>query len=149
MAKKFGATHTINPSKEDLDEAVKEITEGKLPDISVEAGGYPDTLNAAVRLITQFGKVIIFGIQENSNMGTKTPLDMAGLLSRSPTIIATQGATSGDAITHIQTMIDLKQRGWWDPGEMVTHKMDFDDVKKAYDFYENRTDGAIKVVLTA
>ena len=35
--KKFGATHTINPDKDDVDEALAEITDGKLADISVEA----------------------------------------------------------------------------------------------------------------
>ena len=35
----------------DLDEAVAEITGGRLPDITVEAAGYPDTLNAALRLV--------------------------------------------------------------------------------------------------
>ena len=59
----FGATHTINPSKEDLIEAVQEITHGVGPDITVEAAGYPDTLDMAFRLVRQFGTVIIFGIQ--------------------------------------------------------------------------------------
>ena len=61
--KQFGATHTINPEKENLDEALEEITNGKLADISVEASGYPDALNAALRSVSQNGKVIIFGIQ--------------------------------------------------------------------------------------
>ncbi len=145
MAKKFGATHTINPSKEKLDETVEEITGGAMPDISVEAGGYPDTFNAALRLIKQFGTVIVFGIPEFDTF----PLEWrgTGLLRKQPRIIPTQGAATPDPITQIRTMIELKARGWWNPGEMVTHVMDFDDVKKAYDYYENRTDGAIKVVL--
>ena len=60
--KNFGATHTINPDLVDLDEALSEITEGKeLADISVEAAGFPDTLNASIRSATKDGKVIILG----------------------------------------------------------------------------------------
>lgn len=149
FARRFGATHTINPSKEDLDEAVKEITGGRRADITVEAAGYPETLNAAFRLVAKFGKVIIFGIQQGAGMhGNMTPIDTQYFLANTPTIIPTAGATSGDAIGHIENMVELKARGWWDPGEMVTHRMKFHEVKKAHDMYENREDGIVKVVMT-
>ena len=44
-------------------------------------------------------------------------------------------------------MIELKQRGWWDPAEMITHRVGFDDVKQAYDMYTDRADGMVKVVM--
>ncbi|MCI0796101.1 MAG: zinc-binding dehydrogenase [Chloroflexi bacterium] len=147
FSKKFGATGTINPSKENLDEVVSELTGGKGADITVEAGGYPETLEGALRLVKNLGKTVIFGIQ-GGVAGQRTPLDTSLFLRKAPTIIPTQGATSGDPITHIENMIALKERGWWDPGEMVTHTMPFDDVQKAYDMYENYEDNMVKVVLT-
>ena len=48
---RLGATHTINPSTELLDEAVEEITGGELADVTVEAAGYTDTFAAACRLV--------------------------------------------------------------------------------------------------
>ena len=45
-------------------------------------------------------------------------------------------------------MIELKDRGWWDPGEMKTHEMKFDDVQEAYDQYEQYEDDVIKVVMS-
>ena len=45
-------------------------------------------------------------------------------------------------------MVELKERGWWDPGEMVTHRMSFDDVNAAYDMYENIEDDVVKVVMS-
>lgn len=147
FSKRFGATHTINPSKENLDEAVMELTGGEGVDITVEAAGYPDTLEAALRLVKNLGKTIIFGIQ-GGVAGYRTPIDTSLLLRKAPTIIPTQGATSGDPITHIENMIELKERGWWDPGEMATHMMKFDDVQQAYDMYEQREDNIIKSVMT-
>ena len=146
-SKRFGATHTINPSKENLDEAVLELTGGEGADITVEAGGYAETLEAALRLVKNLGKTIIFGIQENAS-GERARLDTSLFLRKAPTIIPTQGATSGDAITHIEKMIELKERGWWDPGEMATHLMPFDEVQRAYDMYEAREDEVIKSVMT-
>ena len=147
FAKRFGATQTINPSRDDLDEAIAGLTGGKGADISVEAAGYPDSLNNSLKHVNQDGgKVIIFGIQGGGGDGT-VPLIFRGLFREGITVIPTQGAASPDAIDHIRTMVELKQRGWWDPGEMVTHRMNFDDLKAAYDMYENIEDNVVKVVM--
>jgi threonine dehydrogenase-like Zn-dependent dehydrogenase len=108
--KKFGATHTINPDRDNVDEALAEITDGKLADISVEASGYPDGLNAAIRGATKHGKVIIFGIQEGPR-GKTTEIDTQYLLRNAPTIIPTSGAGSGDAIGHIESIATSCSRG--------------------------------------
>ena len=146
--KNFGATHTINPDLVDLDEALSEITEGKLADISVEAAGFPDTLNASIRSATKDGKVIIFGIQHDGPDGRWTPIDTQYFLKNTPIIIPTQASRSGDPIGHIERMIELKERGWWDPGKMKTHEMKFSDVNSAYDQYEQYEDEIIKVVMS-
>ena len=148
FARRFGATDTVNPTKDDLDEAVAEITSGHMPDITVEAAGYPDTLNAAFRLVARMGRVVIFGNQPGAGLpGSTTPVETRYFLQNAPTIIPSAAAYSSDPIGHIKNMVDLKARGWWDPGEMTTHRMKFDDVKKAYDVFENREDNVIKVAL--
>ncbi len=121
-----------------------EITGGQGADISVEAAGYPDTLEAALRLVNGGGKVIIFGIQQGVR-GDKTPLNTSLLMRANARIIPTVGASSGDAVTHIENMVELRQRGWWDPGEMLTHRVSFDDVNAAYQMYDNREDNVVKV----
>ena len=133
-SKDFGATHTINPSKENLADAVREITGGVGPDVTVEAAGYPETLDTVFRLVRQFGRVVIFGIQG----GDIVPVDTRAWMDQQPTIIPTTGARSGDPTTHIKNMVALKERGLVDPGRMVTHRLNFDveDVNKAYQMYE-------------
>ena len=88
FAKRFGATHTINPAKENLDEAVNEITKGEGAEISIEAAGFPDTLNNALKHVAKWGKVIIFGIQ-GGLPGDMTPVNMGSFLAKMPTIIPT------------------------------------------------------------
>ena len=112
FAKRLGATQTINPGRDDLDEAMAELTGGKGADISVEAAGYPDSLNNSLKHVNQDGgKVIIFGIQGGGGDGT-VPLVFRGLFREGITVTPTQGAASPDAIDHIRTMVELKQRGW-------------------------------------
>ena len=145
-SKEFGATHTINPGKENLAEAVRELTGGVGPDVTVEAAGYPDTLDTVFRLIRQFGTVVIFGIQG----GDIVPVDTRTWMDNQPTIIPTTGARTGDPTSQIKHMVALKERGHVDPGRMVTHRLNFDveDVNQAYQMYEQRLDNVLKVVMT-
>lgn len=139
----MGSTHRINPDREDVHEAVMEITKGRGPDVCVEAAGYPDALNACFREIRQFGQVIIFGIPSDHMV----PIEHNLLMDKQPRIIPTTGARSGDPISQIQDMVDLRARGWADPAELITHQVGFSDIQQAYDMYEQREDNIIKVVM--
>lgn len=142
-SREFGSTHRINPDQEDLTEAVNEITGGLGADVVVEAAGYPDTFNLAFSHVRQFGTVILFGIQSEQYV----PLEHNNLMERQPHIIPTTGARSGDPISQIQDMVNLKARGWADPGKLITHRLGFSSVQNAYDMYEQRQDNVIKVVM--
>ena len=148
FSKRVGATHVINPSKTSIDDAVAEITNGSMADIVIEAAGYEQTLNVAFRTVKQYGKVIIFGmVNDGNNPSTLTSIATHYLLQNCPTIIPTVGGRSANPIAHIQTMVGLKQKGWWDPGELITHQLPFSKAQEAYELYASRKDGVIKVVL--
>lgn len=148
-SKRFGATDIVNPSEDPLDDAVRELTRGEMPDITIEAGGYPDTLNAALRLVREFGKVLIFGFTEGHGAdGHTVPVQENFLLRRQATILPTAPMATDDPVSHIKNMVDLRVRGWFDPAEMITHRMKFDDVKRAFDMYENHEDSVVKVVMS-
>ena len=142
-SKEFGATHTINPSNEEIGGAVAEITGGVGPDVVVEAAGYPDTFNMCFRLVRQFGTVIVFGLPSEQYVS----LEYHWLMDKQPRIIPTTGARSGDPTAHIKEIVGLRQRGWCDPARLITHRMGLSSVQKAYDMYEQRTDNIIKVVM--
>ena len=142
-SKEFGATHTINPSREEIGEAVLEITDGVGPDVVVEAAGYPDTFNMTFRLVRQFGTIIVFGISSDQWV----PVEFHWLMDKQPRMIPTTGARSGDPISHIREIVGLRDRGWCEPANLITHRMGFSDVQTAYDMYEQRQDNIIKVVL--
>lgn len=139
----FGSTHRINPDRDDVEQAVNEITDGVGADVVVEAAGYADTFNMGLRLVRQNGTIIVFGIQEEQFI----PLEHRWLMDRQPRIIPTTGARSGNVIAHIQEIVALRQRGWCDPSGLVTHRMGFTDVQRAYDMYDQREDNIIKVVM--
>lgn len=143
-SRKMGATHTINPDQEDPAAAVNELTGGRGGDVVVEAAGYPDSFNTALRLVKQFGQVMVFGIQADEFI----PVEHNLLMERQPTLIPTTGGRLRDPMSPIKTMVDLKERGWCDPGQMLTHRLPFAEVQRAFELYESQQDGIIKAVMT-
>ena len=142
-SKHFGSTHQINPDKENVDEAVLDITDGVGPDVIVEASGYRGHFNDCFRLVRQFGTIMVFGVQADDFV----PVEHNYIMDKQPRMIGTTGARSGDPTTQIKHMVALRQRGWCEPVDLITHRMDFSDVQKAYDMYDTQQDEIIKVII--
>lgn len=143
-SRKMGATHTINPERDNPVDVVNELTGGRGGDVVAEAAGYPDSFNTALRLVKQFGQVMVFGIQADEFI----PVEHNLLMERQPTLIPTTGGRLRDPMAPIKTMVDLKERGWCDPGQMLTHRLPFAEVQRAFELYESQQDGIIKAVMT-
>jgi threonine dehydrogenase-like Zn-dependent dehydrogenase len=61
LARRAGAWHTINSSRESLHEKLLELTSGRGPDVVVEAIGLPETFRAAVEEVAFTGRVVYIG----------------------------------------------------------------------------------------
>ena len=146
-SKEVGATHIINYKKDNLEDSIKEINRGEFSDVIVEAAGDPDAFNTSLKMVKPLGQILIFGKLLKDEKGTLATIETEHLLHHGATIINSSGVNSGDPTSHIERMVELKKRGWWDPSTMITHNMDFEDMQKAYDMYESRADNMIKVVL--
>jgi threonine dehydrogenase-like Zn-dependent dehydrogenase len=61
IARLAGATHTINTARSDLHGQLREMTNGRGPDVVVEAIGLPQTFRAAVEEVAFTGRVVYIG----------------------------------------------------------------------------------------
>jgi 2-desacetyl-2-hydroxyethyl bacteriochlorophyllide A dehydrogenase len=61
LARKAGATDTVNTACEPLHEKLLEITGGRGPDVAIEAIGLPQTFRAAVEEVAFTGRVVYIG----------------------------------------------------------------------------------------
>jgi threonine dehydrogenase-like Zn-dependent dehydrogenase len=61
IARKVGATYTINSERKDPGTAIKELTEGLGPQVVIEAVGRPETFLVAVDLVAYTGRVVYIG----------------------------------------------------------------------------------------
>ena len=61
LASRLGADLVIDPSEPDLEERVKEATQGRGPDLVVECVGKTETLAQAIDLMRIGGRIMLFG----------------------------------------------------------------------------------------
>jgi threonine dehydrogenase-like Zn-dependent dehydrogenase len=61
IAQKAGARHAINTARDPLHERLRELTEGRGPDVIIEAVGLPQTFRAAVEEVAFTGRVVYIG----------------------------------------------------------------------------------------
>ncbi|MSQ21736.1 MAG: hypothetical protein EXR53_00280 [Dehalococcoidia bacterium] len=143
-ARRAGATHTINPTKEQVAATVAEITHGEMADVVVEAVGRPETANIIWDLVRKQGLVALFGLPHDEET---FPFRYNAMMDKLPTIVVTVGARTPDPTQHIEECVDLVAQGRLDLSHMITHRLPFDQVQRAYDMYSEKLDNIIKVVL--
>ncbi|MCI9007492.1 MAG: zinc-binding alcohol dehydrogenase family protein [Lachnospiraceae bacterium] len=137
-AKENGAKYTIHVLKEDLEEKVREYTNGRGATVSIDASGTSDSLMKLLRATGNAGRVMVMGfstapIEINQFLITSKELDVRG--SR------LQNKRFGDAIRLIQEgKLDLKGS--------VSHTFPLTKAQEAFDFVDSRDLSIRKIVLT-
>lgn len=143
-ARELGATDSINPDKDNLFEAVEELTKGEGLDYVVDATGDPDGIETCINMVNKYGTVMVFSLTG----GRPATFNQNTWIRKHVQLIPTQIATGPAPTKEIREMISMKERGWMDPGVLKSHNMKFDDVQRAYDMYANKEENVIKVVMT-
>ena len=143
FSKKFGSTHVINASNENVLEKISEITNGQMADIVVEASGSSSGLNDSIEVVRKKGKIILFGLTQDDLI----PFNQNNFLSKNCIIESTLIAGTETPLKEIKEMIEMKKRGLLDPGKLKTHVMDWEKVQEAFDMYDKNSEGLIKIAL--
>ena len=119
---------------------VREATGGAMVQCSVEAVGSDATISLAIALAGQGASISVFGV--NQNQAFKFPLWTA----------FNKTLTFRVAGCFVQTMwpqlIPLVQGGRLKPERVITHRMTLDQGADAYRIFDQKLDGALKMVLT-
>ncbi len=145
-ALEVGATHTVNPTTEDLFGTLDEITKGQGVDVIVDASGDPEGFETCIKAVKPYGTFLNFSL--TGPIKEKVSFVHADWMAKQCKIIPTQIARTDQPSKEIREMVALKDRGWVDPAKLKTHNLKFDDVQKAYDMYANYEDNVVKVVMS-
>jgi alcohol dehydrogenase len=138
VAKRFGATATLNNAHGDVTKTVMEMTAGCGVDTAIEAVGIPATFELCGDLIAPGGTIANIGVH-----GTKVDLHLEHLWDRNITITTrlVDTASTPMLLSSLRTeKIDAKQ--------LITHRFGLDDILEAYETFSHAADTrALKVII--
>jgi S-(hydroxymethyl)mycothiol dehydrogenase len=127
-AKGFGATHTVNATREDAVERIRELTEGNGADVVIEAIGLPETYRQAFYARDLAGTVVLVGVPR-PDMTIELPfLDVFGRGG------ALKSSWYGDCLPSrdFPMLIDLYLQGRLDLDGFVSETIDLHGVEDAF-----------------
>ena len=124
LARKLGATRTINLNEEKLDQVMKSIgmTEGF--DVGMEMSGSPKALHDMIHNMKHGGKIALLGLQ-----GRETAVDLETVIFNGLTLKGIYGRKVWDTWYTMTTMIEAGL----DISPIITHHFDIRDYEKGFE----------------
>ena len=124
----FGATHTVNTTREDPVARVRELTEGNGADVCIEAIGLPQTYEQAFFARDLAGTVVLVGVP---NPTMKIELPLIEVFGRGGSL---KSSWYGDCLPtrDFPMVIDLHLQGRLDLDRFVSEKIALDQVEEAF-----------------
>ena len=140
IARKFGATHTVNSTAGDTAAAVMALTEGRGVDTAIEAVGIPATFLLCQDIVGPGGIVANIGVH-----GQVAELHLERLWAKN-IAITTRLVDTVSTPMLLKTVLSRKI----DPVRLITHRFKFDQFLQAYETFDHAADtGALKVIIEA
>ena len=137
MAERLGAT-SLPPGDERA--VLKELTRGRLADSVVEAVGADATLKLALALAGKQGTVSTIGVNQTKQF----PFPMALAFNKGLTF----RTSICSVVRHWAELVPMVRSGRLKPEQFISHRMALSDGAHAYALFNDRRDGAMKMVLT-
>ena len=140
VARRFGATHTVNSADGKAAERVKALTDGVGVDTAIEAVGIPATFNICEDIVAPGGVIANIGVH-----GVKVDLHLERLWSQNITITT----RLVDTVTTPMLLKTVRSKKL-DPAQLITHRFALDQILEAYDTFGRAADThALKVIISA
>ena len=143
LARRLGATHTFNPLHDDVEAAVKALTDGRGVDLGIEAAGVQPTLDLTTRLVRMEGTLEVFGFHQ----GGLREVDWAYWNWMAFRIVNGHTRNPDVYVEGMRLGIGLMERGQLDMKPLVTHRFGIDAINEGFEMAEQKTDGFVKGVI--
>jgi alcohol dehydrogenase len=140
VAKRLGATDTVNSSDGKAAETIRELTGGRGVDTAIEAVGIEATFELCQNIVAPGGTIANIGVH-----GKKVDLHLETLWDRNITITTR-------LVDTVSTSMLLNTVGAHkiDPKLLITHHFKLDHIPEAYETFAHAADtGALKVIIEA
>lgn len=140
-ARKFGASATLNPQKEDLVERVREETQGTGCDIAIVTVASPRVMVQAFDLVRKGGVVLLFGGAEK---GATLSYDVSNTFLNEVSMVSSYSTSEVET----NQVLDLMATGRLNLSTMVTHRFKLQETDKAIKCAAEAKDSLKVIVLS-
>jgi len=135
LALQMGADVAIDTSAQKLVETVLDATRGRGADVVLEAAGSPETVNAAIRMASPGGTVMMIGIL--SELNPKIDVHTAMLKELTLQTLKRSNHRAQEALKLLDRI----------PKALLTHSLPLEQTPKAFEMLTHYTDGVGKAVI--
>ncbi len=135
LAKKLGFADFVLTGG-NCEEKVKEIVKYGA-DAVIECAGAEDTFELAYKIARPNAVIAIVAMYEKNQI-----LPLPQMYGKNLTF-----KTGGVDAVHCKELVDLISKGKISTDFLITHKFAFDDIKKAYEIFEHKQDGCLKIAI--
>jgi S-(hydroxymethyl)mycothiol dehydrogenase len=128
VARKFGATHTVDATSEDVVARIKELTGGFGADVVVEAVGRPETYEQAFYARDLAGTVVLVGVPTPDKQVTLPMIEVFGRGG------ALKSSWYGDCLPSrdFPMLVQLYRQGRFDLDAFVSERIGLEDIEAAF-----------------
>ncbi len=139
IARKAGATETVNTTREDLHSQLQELTDGRGPDVVIEAIGLPQTFRAAVEEVAFTGRVVYIGyakepVAYETRLFVQKELDILGSRNALP--------------ENFREVIAMLEAGSFPVEEAVSHEVALDQAPEVLKAWSENPSAFSKIMIT-
>jgi 2-desacetyl-2-hydroxyethyl bacteriochlorophyllide A dehydrogenase len=114
---------SINPLKVDPLEAIRNITDGDMPTVVIDATGNLKAINNSFQYLAHTGRYVLIGLQKGD-----ISISHPEFHKREATLMSSRNATRVD----FDWVIHCLQTGLIQPATYITHRVKFDEVKASF-----------------
>ncbi len=144
LAKYYGADVTIDMTKEDPVERILALTGGIGVDSAIEALGNPVSFANCIRVAKAGGTVSNVGYHGHGDI-VPIPREAWGVGMAEKTIRT--GLCPGGRL-RMERLLQILSRGRVDPTPLTSHTFKFEDLERAFEIMDKKTDNVIKPLIT-
>lgn len=135
---KLNVDFTINALSENVNERLLEITNGDMPTVIIDATGNLKAINNGINYLAHGGRFVLIGLQKEA-----FSFNHPDFHKRETTLMSSRNATIEDFEHVIQSM----KNGLVNPQTYITHRVNFEDVKKEFPNWLDPKNGVIKAMV--
>lgn len=135
---KLKVAYTINGSSEDAVARLKEITNGDMPTVVIDATGNLKAINNGFQYMAHGASYVLVGLQKE-----EIQISHPEFHKREATLMSSRNATRED----FNLVIDAMKKGLVNPATYITHRSGFDEVKNDFKNWLNPAYGVIKAMI--